>query len=183
MCEEDRGPASSTSTDARRKKGPFTLPPLSEIKQSNKVGIITAQPILFRPDSHNLQNSSSHGTSLASEITTQSSPPLIEGAGSTMSVTSNADSSVNHDVSRRKRPRNEIDSMVETAPKITHIARVSPQQAGSITTTTTSAGSSSETVQSSTDPNSEGVASTSTTTVMSTAHHPHAIIANLVQVK
>lgn len=196
MSEERDSTTSSTDTDTRTKKRPFVIPPLSEIQQSNKAGVVTVQPILFRPDNHNLSSHGGSSNSLASEITTQSSRTLKE-AGSSVSVTSTADTSVilNHDINKRKRARNEIESMTETAPKIPHLMtneRVLPQQMGNhktgshATTTDCSTSSSSTTgelMQPSTDVKSEGTSSSSSATITSSVHHPHAIIANLVQVE
>lgn len=191
---EERDSSSSTSTDARTKKGPFAIPPLSEINQSNKAGVVTVQPILFRRDSHNLSSHGVSSNSLASEITTQSSRTLKE-AGSSVSVTSTSDSVIlNHDINKRKRARNEIDTATETAPKIPHLMtneRVLPHQVGnfnktgSIATTdcSTSSSSTRELMEPSTEIKSEGTSSTSSATITSSVHHPHAIIANLVQVK
>lgn len=188
---EERESASSTGTDAGRKKGAFAIPPLSEIKQSNKVGIVTAQPILFN---HNPSSHGATGNSLASDIATQSSQTL-KGAGSSTNVTSSSDLSVilNHDINRRKRARNEMESMTETAPKIPYLLtneRALPQQVGDFHKTgspstadcSTSSSSTRELVGSSSDPKSEGTPSTSSATIISSVHHPHAIIANLVQV-
>lgn len=195
MSEERDSTTSCTSTDTKTKKRPFAIPPLSEIKQSNKAGAVTVQPILFRPDNHNLSSHGASGNSLAPEITTQSSHTLKE-AGSSVSVTSTADTSVilNHDIKKRKRARNEIESMNETAPKIPHLMtneRVLPQQMGDHKTgsngttdcSTSSSSTTRESMRPSTDIKSEGSSSSSSATITSSVHHPHAIIANLVQVK
>lgn len=196
MCEEQDATLSSTSTtSADKKESLFTLPPLSDIKQANKVADVATRPTLFKQggnSSRQRDQVSSQGesaSSCSSEVTTH---PPSKGVGSIKDVTGSSHESKSISGVRRKRAREQVDFTAEIPPKVARFVtneRVIPRQAGNYhklvsTAMTDDSASSSSGVQSSTGavPASEGIASSSSSTAVPTAHHPHAIIANLVQV-
>ena len=184
-------------------RGPFILPPLAEIKQANRVTAADLHPAVFKPSSNETgtrrsdlpQQSAASSSSL---LTTKSSHIVRTGTDVAKSSADNGDSgrgeTTRESLNTRKRRRDaEKDSAPEIFPVVAEVEdneRVIPQlekgehQALGTASSADSAGSSStvgETAPTGPAASASGEAA-GTSSAVPAIHHPHAIIANLVQV-
>ena len=187
-------------------RGPFILPPLAEIKQANRVTAADLHPAVFKPSSNETgtRRSDSPQQSAASSsslLTTKSSHIVRTGTDVAKSSADNGDSgrgeTTRESLNTRKRRRDEKrDSAPEIFPVVAEVEtneRVIPQlekgerQTLGTASSADSAGSSSavgETRQQA--PTGPAVSASGeaagTSSAVPAIHHPHAIVANLVQV-
>ena len=189
--EENEG---SSTSEGRTRKGVFTIPSVSEIKKASKVSVVTSAPTLFK-------TVAAHTTVVPPPTTTTTAEALHElnrpKSDQPLNVTDNELANMRDrdqnagSIQSRKRAREDPEHSVGVPPKVAAGAdneRVLPQlgsnlQGPSILPTvggSTAMGSDSRKLFSGAA--SEGAASASTSTSLASVHHPHAIIANPVQV-
>lgn len=200
--EENEGPLSS-------RRGLFTIPSVSEIKTANKVSVVTSAPILFNQSKPVAQKATNEGavppppdrTTTTTTTTTLSQPNSLVSGHHTNSTGKNvSDGDLNTgSIQSRKRPREDPEISAEIPSKLAVGAnneRVRPRLGnlhGHIAAAPTTGGSSLTATNTSSDNRkllgggasvavSEGAASSFASTSVATVHHPHAIIANPVQV-
>ena len=189
-------------------RGPFTLPPLAEIKQANRVTAADLHPAVFKPSSNETgtrrsdppQQSAASSSSL---LTTTPSHIVRTDTDVNKSTADNGDSgrgeTTGESLNTRKRRRDEErDSAPEIFPVVAQVEtneRVIPQlekgerQTLGTASSADSAGSSSDVGETRRQaptgpaPSASGDSEAAgTSSAVPAVHHPHAIVANLVQV-
>ena len=197
----EKSEGSSCTSGEKTRKGVFTIPSVSDIKRANKISVITSVPTLF--NQHRTAPTTQHaasGTTILPPPTTAnttaeaSSEPNRPNSGTTSQwLAGRRDEDQNTVVEgSRKRPREDPEHSVGVLMKLAAGAnneRVLPQLGGNMKEppiTPTIGGSVGELMSGgrAVMAASEGAAtSASSSTSVATVHHPHAIIANRVQVR
>ena len=200
--EENEGPLSSRGT----KRGLFTIPSVSEIKTANKVSVVTSAPIIFNQSKPVAQKATNEGAvppppdkTTTTTTTTSSQPNSLVSSHHTNFTGKNAsDGDLNTgSIQSRKRPREDPEISTEIPSKLAvgannervrprlgnlhgHIA--APTTGGSTLTATNTSSDNRKLLGGASVAVSEGAASSFASTSVAAVHHPHAIIANPVQV-
>lgn len=200
--EENEGVLSSRGT----KRGLFTIPSVSEIKTANKVSVVTSAPILFNQSKPVAQKATNEvavppsDRTTTTTTTTSSQPKSLVSGHHTNSTGKNvSDGDINTgSIQSRKRPREDPEISAEIPSKLAvgannervrprlgnlhgHIA-AAPTTGGSTLTATSTSNDNRKLLGGASVAVSEGEASSFASTSVAAVHHPHAIIANPVQV-